>query len=226
MAQGREHALGRLFFFGLGTAVLALFLFAWISGAMLDGGAGAFDQNVRLSLNAYASPQMTVAMRFFTSFGSPLVLLPLSAAVLAAFWKLGWNREAGLFAATLGGAVVLNFALKLAFQRPRPPDTFFGTPVPDSYSFPSGHALISACFFIGLAVLAAPRLRARASRVAIWLGAVVLALVIGLSRIYLGVHYPSDVLAGYTAAIVWIATVASADRLLQRRARRAPGGPA
>ncbi len=226
MAPERERALGWLVFFGLGTAVLALFLFAWIADEMLEGGTKAFDQYIRLTLNSHASAQLTAVMRFFTAFGSPLVVLLLSAAVLAAFLMLHWNRAAGLFLITLAGAIVLNFTLKLAFRRPRPPDTFFGTPVPASYSFPSGHALISACFFVALAVLISPRLRSGAGRVAIWLAAIVLALVIGVSRIYLGVHYPSDVVAGYAAAVVWTATVGSGDRLLRRRAQRGSGGAA
>ncbi len=217
MTTERERALGWIFFLGLSAAVLALFLFAWIADEMLEGDTRAFDEYIRLALNSHASPDLTAVMRFFTAFGSPIVVLALSAALVLIFSYLRWRRAAWLFLITLAGAFVLNMALKLAFQRPRPPVTFFGTPVPDSYSFPSGHAMFSACFFGIVAALVSPRLRSHASRVAIWMAAIVLALVIGLSRIYLGVHYPSDVIAGYAAAVVWIVTVASGDRLLRRR---------
>jgi undecaprenyl-diphosphatase len=150
-----------------------------------------------------------------------LHLLALAAIVVLIFlFRLRWKRAAILFVITLAGALVLDGTLKLIFHRPRPPAAFFGTPLPDSYSFPSGHALFSVCFFGVLAELASARVKSRASRVAIWMAAVVLAFVIGLSRVYLGVHYPSDVIAGYAAAVVWVVTVASGDRLLRRSAER------
>jgi undecaprenyl-diphosphatase len=77
--------------------------------------------------------------------------------------------------------------------------------------------MLSAGLFGIIAALVAPRLHSRAGQVAIWMAAAALALAIGLSRIYLGVHYPSDVIAGYAAAVVWIVTVSSADWLLRRR---------
>ncbi len=217
MKSERERALSWIFFLGLSAAVLALFLFAWLADEMLEGDTRAFDQYVRLALNGHASPDLTAVMRFFTAFGSPVVMVALSAALVVIFYYLHWRRATWLLLITLAGALVLNLALKLTFQRPRPPVTFFGTPAPASYSFPSGHAMFSACLFGIVAALVSPRLRSRASRVAIWMAAIVLALMIGVSRIYLGVHYPSDVIAGYAAAVVWIVTVASADRLLRRR---------
>jgi undecaprenyl-diphosphatase len=217
MTAERDRALGWVFFLGLSAAVLALFLFAWLADEMLEGDTNAFDEYIRLTLNSHASPNLTAVMRFFTAFGSPVVVLALSAAVVAIFYYLQWRRAVCLFPITIAGAFVLNTALKLAFQRPRPPDTFFGTPLPATYSFPSGHAMLSACFFGIVAALVSPRLRSRASRVAIWIAAIILALAIGVSRIYLGVHYPSDVIAGYAASVVWIVTVASGDRLLRRR---------
>ena len=95
---------------------------------------------------------------------------------------------------------VLDQLLKVAFHRPRPP-TLFGLAGPAGYSFPSGHALVSFAFFGALAVFAAPRR---------WLRYIVAALpvaAIGYSRIYLGVHYPSDVLGGWAAAAVWVFSV-------------------
>lgn len=111
-------------------------------------------------------------------------------------------------------------AFKLSFQRPRPVP-FFDTPLPSSYSFPSGHALFSFCFYGMLAAIITARLHSRSARTVIWLLAGVLVALIGLSRIYLGVHYPSDVLAGYAAALVWVVAVAFGDHMLSRR-RRAP----
>jgi len=106
--------------------------------------------------------------------------------------------------------------LKVSFARARP-IPFFDTLLPDSYSFPSGHALYAACFYGVLAWLVAARIRDRSLKILIWVLAVMIALLIGLSRIYLGVHYPSDVIAGYAAAIVWVLTVIWADLLLKKK---------
>jgi undecaprenyl-diphosphatase len=116
----------------------------------------------------------------------------------------------------MAGAVILNFVLKTSFARTRPLP-FFDTPLPSSYSFPSGHALFALCFYGVLAWLIAAGIRSQALRISIWTVAVLLVLLIGLSRIYLGVHYPSDVIAGYAASIVWIVAVISADSILKNK---------
>jgi undecaprenyl-diphosphatase len=129
---------------------------------------------------------------------------------------LRWNRQAVLFVILLSGAYALDWKLKLAFHRTRP-TPFFGTQEPRSFSFPSGHALFSICFFGVLAAIVTERVANRRARAAIWGLAAVLICAIGLSRIYLGVHYPSDVIAGYAAAVFWAGAVTHIDRLLRRR---------
>ncbi|MBA2736501.1 MAG: phosphatase PAP2 family protein, partial [Pyrinomonadaceae bacterium] len=89
--------------------------------------------------------------------------------------------------------------------------------LPESYSFPSGHSLYAVCFYVGLAWLITSRLNNRPARILIWIFAVFLCLLIGLSRIYLGVHYPSDVIAGFAAAIVWLSTVFLIDYTIKKR---------
>ena len=100
----------------------------------------------------------------------------------------------------MAGAEALDGILKIQFHRQRP-EPFFGLLAPPSYSFPSGHALLSCCLYGALATVAGTR--RRLTRCA----AAVLILAIGASRVYLGVHYPSDVIAGYLVAIVWMAGV-------------------
>jgi len=131
----------------------------------------------------------------------------------------GWRRGAALVVITMAGAGLLDALLKQAFARVRPA-AFFNYPLPVSHSFPSGHAFFAASFFGGLAVLISGRVRSKALRAGIWVVAIGITLVIGLSRVYLGVHYPSDVLAGYAAATVWVAAVAFGDRVASHRRRR------
>jgi undecaprenyl-diphosphatase len=111
--------------------------------------------------------------------------------------------------------------LKLIFRRARP-EAFFGYAEPITYSFPSGHSIVSACFYGVLAAILTARMKSRARRIAIWMAAALLAFLIGLSRIYLGVHYPSDVLAGYAAAVIWVVAV----RTGYERWRLKQAGPA
>src|SRR6185369_17932911 len=89
-----------------------------------------------------------------------------------------------------------------------------------TYSFPSGHSLFSFCFYGVLAGLLTRRLKSRVARVLIWICAALLVSAIGLSRIYLGVHYPSDVIAGYLAASLWVSTLVALDHMRTRKSRK------
>jgi undecaprenyl-diphosphatase len=107
----------------------------------------------------------------------------------------------------MAGAVVLDNLLKYAFHRVRP-EPFFGIS-PETYSFPSGHVLFSACFYGMLGLVFAADVRSVLSRAAIWAAAALLVSAIGLSRIYLGVHYPTDVIAGLLVGLFWLGAMRS-----------------
>jgi undecaprenyl-diphosphatase len=202
----------------LAAAVLSLFLFGWIAGEMREGDTIKFDLAVRNWVHQFASPGMTRAMTAVSLLGYDLLIVALVMA-LAVFAYLQWRRAAAWLAITMAGALALDLALKYAFQRPRP-QPFFGA-APHSFSFPSGHALCSFCFYGVLAGLIAARTRSKVLRVAVGVMAAALIVAIGLSRIYLGMHYPSDVIAGYLAAAVWVATLLVLDRWRENRRQRA-----
>jgi undecaprenyl-diphosphatase len=205
---------------GLAAAALALALFVWLGTEVAAGGTHALDERLRAELHALASPGLTRLMVAISRLAAPMVVVPLGLVLAAAFAAHGWPRGALLIVATLAGAAVLNYELKLVFGRTRP-DPFFDYPLPESPSFPSGHALFAASAFGGLAVLVTRRLRRRLARAAVWAAALVVIALVGLSRVYLGVHYPSDVLAGYAVGLVWVVAVALGDRAARwRRARR------
>jgi undecaprenyl-diphosphatase len=132
------------------------------------------------------------------------------------------KRPAVWLTIAAGGSVVLDVSLKLSFHRTRPVP-FVGV-VPLTYSFPSGHALSSFCFYGVLAGLLCARIQSRAIRILIWAAAATLVLAVGLSRIYLGVHYPTDVVAGYVAAAAWVSTLLFAVRARRHaKIRMQPG---
>jgi undecaprenyl-diphosphatase len=153
-------------------------------------------------------------------YGAPARLLPLGLAAAAAFLLRGWRRGGWLVLVTLAGAALLNVGLKEFFARVRPPAFFDYYPTPQSFSFPSGHALFATCFFGGIAVLLSHRLRGWLARILVWVTALQLIILIGVSRIYLGVHYPTDVIGGVAVGVVWVAAVALGDRLAEKRRLR------
>ncbi len=201
---------------GQAGSIAAFFVFSWLAGLVVHQATIGFDAPIRDLAQRVASEPLTAFMRTMSAIGEPQGLLLLGVAALSAMLVLRWRRTAWSFLILLAGAAVLDPALKLMFHRPRP-TPFFGTPLPHSYSFPSGHALFAVCFFCGLAVLVRHQVSSRTTRAAIWAGAVAIAVSIGLSRIYLGVHYPSDVLGGFAVAVAWVGAARSIERLLRQR---------
>ncbi len=190
-------------------------LFAALAEEMLDGDTRQFDNVVRLFIHAHSSATLTAIMQFFTLLGSPLSVSIIATASCVALWMNGHTRRSVLIAITTAGGSLLMWVLKLAFHRQRPAP-FFDTRLPASYSFPSGHSLMSFCLCGAGAALFAANQKKRWVRVTIWTIASVVAGAIGYSRIYLGVHYPSDVLAGYLGAVVWVSGVAIAYQKWRR----------
>jgi undecaprenyl-diphosphatase len=195
---------------GLLAALLSLFLFAKLASEMREGATANFDNAVRGWVHQFASPGMTQAMTFISLLGYDILLAELAIVILI-FLRIGWRRAAIWLSVTMVGSVLLDVTLKHVFHRPRPVP-YFGD-APHSYSFPSGHALASFCFYGVLAGLIADRVERLSVRVAVGVLAAVVVLAIGISRIYLGVHYPSDVVAGYIAAAMWVGTMLVIDHV-------------
>ena len=196
---------------GLALAVLAIILFGWIAEEMMENDTAHFDAFVRTQAHALASPAFTRAMEIMSFVGSPIPVVVLTVIAAVSFWYRGYLPRAVTLAIAVAGAGILEFALKLCFQRARPVP-FFDIPAPHSYSFPSGHALGALCFYGMLAHEMTAVTDRRALQWLLWMVAVIMILVIGFSRIYLGVHYPSDVVAGYVAGVVWLMAMILAER--------------
>ena len=212
---GKRVKIGFSLLGALLIAVTALFVFGWLAEEVLEGDTQKFDAVVRNAVHQLTTPGLTHLMQAFSVLGSVAVSTALSLLAICAFVYFHQARTAALVAITMLGAGVLDLALKHTFHRARPIG-FFGIS-PSSYSFPSGHALGSLCFYGVLAAILSARVRGRAARFCIWIAATILVTLIGFSRIYLGVHYPSDVIAGYCAAAVWVGMVVFLDRTLGRR---------
>jgi undecaprenyl-diphosphatase len=169
-------------------------------------------------------------MVFLTSAGDVIPMTLLVTAVFVVLLAAGKTRESRFLVLSSLGCVLLNVLLKLVFQRARPhAEPAYLLPRPSSFSFPSGHTMGSAGVLGSLAVV----VRVLRPRRAVWLSAAVLStlmvLGVALSRVYLGAHYPSDVLGGLFAAAAWISLVTGwvYPRLLphERTTPAAPDAP-
>jgi len=192
------------------VAALALILFVWLAREVTRGDAMRLDTPIRDAVHARSSPPLTAMMRGVSLCGSEVVLVPLGVILVGWLLAAKRRRAAVMFAVTALGAEGLDQILKLLFHRPRP-EPFFGLASPITHSFPSGHAMVSCCYFGVLAAIlaarGAPWAPSRLKRISIFSAAALLVAVMGFSRVYLGFHYPTDVLAGYAAAAIWLAVV-------------------
>ncbi|MBV8205544.1 MAG: phosphatase PAP2 family protein [Acidobacteria bacterium] len=194
------------------AALITLALFSWLAGEVGRGATLRLDLQVRALVHHWSSRPLTRAMLVLTFLGSEIFVLAASCLAVVTFLSMNRHRAALWIVLAVSGGGVLNSAMKHAFHRPRP-TPFFGYPMPSTESFPSGHALLALCFYGALAALCSARVRDQSLRVSIRLAAALLVLAIGFSRIYLGVHYFSDVAGGYLAASVWLAALNFAGRV-------------
>jgi undecaprenyl-diphosphatase len=185
------------------TATLAFLLLArWVQ----SGASMPFDLAIRGAVHAWATPPATHVLFAITMLGSGWVMIPLAALVV---WFVPGGRR---FAISVLIAELASDLLKVAFYRPRP-TVFFGLPPADTYSFPSGHAFVATVCYGMLAELLMARYPAHRRGIAAI--AVLVALTIGFSRVYLGYHYPTDVLGGWLCAIAWLALSGAPHRAHQ-----------
>jgi undecaprenyl-diphosphatase len=166
-----------------------------------------FDRGLMAWMNGWQGPVLDVAFVMITWLGSLAVLTPLTIVIVSMLVRAGRRMEARLMAIGVGGAVLAVFALKRLVHRPRPNLFPPVIPLPSDPSFPSGHAAQAGAVCICL-FLIVRRLGQQAGSK--WCGAAAVALTaaVGISRIYLQVHYPSDILAGVAIALLWCAGVA------------------
>lgn len=183
----------------------------------------AFDTEILLAFRHAGQPDSPIgppwlqgAMRDITALGSSAVLVLITAATI--FYLLLIRRPGTalfVFAAIAGGQV-LSSLLKHEVDRPRP-ELVSHLVTETSLSFPSGHAMLSAVTYLTLGSLAARFLPDRRTKIFVLGLAVLTTVLVGTSRVYLGVHWPSDVLAGWCAGFAWAILCWLAARLLQRR---------
>jgi membrane-associated phospholipid phosphatase len=217
---------------GLAGLIASLVVLGSIAEGVRDQEVFALDAWATPFLHGIASPGLNALMWSLTDMGSSMVIVPLFVVVVALLIRARRYGAALFLATASGGALILNATMKLFFERPRP-QLPWAQVLPD-YSFPSGHTMNGVVFYVALAVIAWS-IFGRRIGIASMVIASSLAFGIGVSRIYLGFHYLTDVVGGVLAGNAWLLVVGAAFRVRptwwrwglpdEPRASRGRGGP-
>jgi undecaprenyl-diphosphatase len=215
MSQAESKILGREDLPEYVTAIvviiisLGLYAFIRLTGEVVDGETLGFDQQLLLMLRNPADladplgPQwLEVIVRDLTALGGAVTLGMLTIAVCGYFWLQHRHRMALFVVLAMAGGSLFNGLLKGFFERPRPDLVPHATAAAMS-SFPSGHAMMSTVAYLTLGALLAHASNRTRIKLYILGWSLLLTILVGVSRVYLGVHWPTDIIAGWIAGGVW-----------------------
>ncbi len=212
----------------LSLAAMALWLFAALADEVIEGDTHAFDEAVMLALRSPGNPADPIGppwieelARDVTALGGIGVLTFLTLAIAGFLWLQRKRGTAFFLLASVGSGVALSNLAKNLFDRPRPDLVPHGSYVYTA-SFPSGHSLMAAVTYLTLAVLVARTFSERGLKIYVMALAVIVTLSVGFSRVYLGVHWPTDVLAGWAGGAGWALVCSSVALWLEKRGRIEP----
>lgn len=214
--------------FVLLVMTLGVWTFVEVAGEVTEGDTDAFDRWVLQSLRKPDRPTEPIGPswmhevgRDLTGLGGIATLTLLTAATAGFLWLDRRRHMAVLLAVASSSGIALSLLLKNLFDRPRP-DVVPHLSIVHTSSFPSGHSMMSAVVYLTLGTLLAASVESRLLRVYALSVALLLTLLVGASRVYMGVHYPTDVLAGWTAGLVWALLCWLIARRLQRQGNVEP----
>jgi undecaprenyl-diphosphatase len=222
VAKNFYATIGIFLLAGAAVALAGTYAFAKFAGHVRSGSTQAFDTTVLKWIAAHRTPLLDQVMLEITFLGTGTVVLMIVAISGMFLWLTKHKYSALLLLISTAGGLLLNNFLKAGFGRPRPQVFEWGTTVV-STSFPSGHAMGAAVAYGTVAYLAARLQERHLHRVVTLVSAGVVILLISISRLYLGVHYPSDVIAGVIIGLAWAGFCMATLEAIQLYARnRAP----
>ena len=214
-------AVGIFLIVGVLVAIAGTIGFAALADVVREGYTQHFDTAVLRWLGAHHTPTLTTIMTEITPLGTGVVVLTVVGITTAFLWHTEHKHSARMLLAATAGNILLNNVLKLFFDRERPSVFEWGTHAASS-SFPSGHAMSATVVYGTVAYLLARLQKHRWARAMTLTLAVILIALICSTRLYLGVHYPSDVLGGIIVGLAWsgfcMATLEASLALARRRA--------
>jgi undecaprenyl-diphosphatase len=224
-----RHELGSLL--SVTTLATGTLVFIEVADEIGEGGSEHIDRAILLSLRQDGNLAQPIGPRWLgevgrdlTALGGVAVLTLVTVAVLGYLLLVRKPRAAAFVAVAVCGALALSNVLKDWFNRPRPtlvPHLSYVT----SSSFPSGHSMLSAAVYLTLGAMLARQHQSLALKAYFLIVATSLTLLVGASRVYVGVHWPTDVVGGWAAGSAWAAACWLLARRLQRRAKLEPAAP-
>lgn len=218
--------LGTLFVFAF--AVAGFWAFAELADEVIDGTTHNLDRDLLLLLRTQGDLDDPIGpewfeeiMRDLTAMGG-VAVLTLTTVAVAIFFLLQHKFASTFYLlASVGGGILMSSVAKNFFDRPRPDLVPYGAPV-HTASFPSGHSMMAAVAYLSLGVLIARTLPQRRLKVFVLALAAIVTIFVGVSRVYLGVHWPTDVLAGWLAGVAWAFVCIAGARFLANRGNVEP----
>ena len=208
---------------GVIVATAGGYAFAKLAEIVKRGSTQSYDDAILTWIHGHQTPGLTTFMREITYLGTGSVVIVVVGVAALFLWHTEHKHSARLLLASTIGGIILNNALKLLFHRDRPSLFEWGTSVASS-SFPSGHAMSATVVYGTVAYLVARLQKHRWARVLTLLTAFTLIIMICFTRLYLGVHYPSDVVGGIVVGLAWAGfCMATLEASLVLGRRRAPG---
>jgi undecaprenyl-diphosphatase len=196
--------------------------FVALADEVMEGGTLAVDNAVLLWMNRYASPALTGIALDVTALGAGTVVWLVVIVASVFLWTSRHRWSVLLLWVSIIGSGLINTVMKMFFERPRPQLFPWRVPYAGLSSFPSGHSMTSMVCYATLAFLIARLVDSKFLRRFTFALAGVIVLLIGLSRMYLGVHYPTDVLAGFAMGLAWASFCALGIEALRYFRHREP----
>ena len=211
-----EGELGLHFTFGVALMMAAAWMFGEVAEEMVEGDTHHVDSAVSRWFETNHVGWITRFMFFITEWHSAPGILAMAAVLGWHFWRRRERYWLLALTLTIPGGMALNVLLKHSFQRPRPA---FEAPLLElsTYSFPSGHTAGATLFYGFMAAYLLLRVVSWRGRLAVVAGATMMVLLVGASRVYLGAHYPTDILAAMCSGLAWLAVCITGVSTFRRR---------
>lgn len=206
---------GRLFFAFI-ICIIGGILFGYMASSIGNGTIERFDMSIIGVIQGMEMPWLTKVLKFFTWIGSGSVVAPVTfIAFFLLYFIFKYRQQAFLFVSVIAGTVLLNELLKLYFKRERP--EIYRIIDAGGFSFPSGHTMMAFSLYTIITYVAWRNVKSSFGRVLLVLFATFMISMIAVSRIYLGVHYPSDIVGGLAASALWVTIAVTVYGLYQNR---------
>jgi undecaprenyl-diphosphatase len=208
------HAIGMTG--GVALASIAFWFFKQQAEHVVRGRADRYDEAIMAAVHRIDDPAMHDAMQALTQLGTHAAIGTAAGITAIALIRKGRRDDAWTIALSTGGAMIINTLLKNIFQRRRPQELARRIKLPDSHSFPSGHSLLSAATYPIVVHHLVQNSSVETQAVAHTLAGLTI-LSVGFSRVYFGVHFPSDVLGGFAAGFGWLGLTSLTHTLTEKK---------